>query len=170
LYPQPGYPFSLALKIEYSLSAEGLKIRTKATNVGSEHAPYGSGAHPYLAVGSDRVDAAMLRVPARTVLEANERGIPVGAGPVAGTELDFRDVRAIGKTKLDHAFTDLERGDDGLARIDLTAAGRQTALWVDESYSYLMVFTGDSLPGGGRRSLAVEPMTCARTPSAAVTG
>jgi aldose 1-epimerase len=24
-----------------------------------------------------------------------------------------------------------------------------------------MVFTGDTLPDGGRRSLAVEPMTCA---------
>jgi len=161
LYPQPGYPFSLALKIEYSLSAAGLRIRTEATNVGPEPAPYGSGAHPYLAVGSDRVDAATLTVPARTVLEANERGIPVGAAPVAGTELDFRDARAVGETKLDHAFTGLERGDDGLARVELTAAGRQTALWVDESYPYLMVFTGDSLPGGGRRSLAAEPMTCA---------
>jgi aldose 1-epimerase len=34
-------------------------------------------------------------------------------------------------------------------------------LWADESYPYLMVFTGDTLPDGGRRSLAVEPMTCA---------
>lgn len=161
MYAQPGYPFSLALKIEYSLSAAGLRIRTEATNIGTGPAPYGSGAHPYLAVGSDRVDAATLTVPARTVLEANERGIPVGAAPVADTELDFRDARAIGETKLDHAFTDLERGDDGLARVELTSAGKQTALWVDESYPYLMVFTGDSLPAGGRRSLAAEPMTCA---------
>jgi len=161
LYPQPGYPFSLALKVEYSLSAEGLRVRTEATNVGSDPAPYGNGAHPYLAVDADRVDAAMLRVPARTVLEANDRGIPIGAASVAGTELDFRDLRVIGATRLDHAFTDLERGGDGRARVELTAGGRQTTLWVDESYPYLMVFTGDSLPIDGRRSLAVEPMTCA---------
>ena len=32
--------------------------------------------------------------------------------------------------------------------------------WVDESYPYLMVFTGDPLPDVARRSIAVEPMTC----------
>jgi aldose 1-epimerase len=31
---------------------------------------------------------------------------------------------------------------------------------VDESYPYIMVFTGDPLPDVARRSLAVEPMTC----------
>jgi aldose 1-epimerase len=33
-------------------------------------------------------------------------------------------------------------------------------LWVDESYVYLMLFTGDTRPDVNRRSLAVEPMTC----------
>jgi aldose 1-epimerase len=161
LHPRPGYLFSLALRVEYTLSDEGLTVLTEATNLGSETAPYGSGAHPYLAIGGGRVDGAMLRVPARTALEANERGIPVGSALVEGTELDFRATRAIGATKLDHAFTDLERGSDGLARVELTADGRQATLWADESYPYLMVFTGDTLPDGGRRSLAVEPMTCA---------
>jgi aldose 1-epimerase len=161
LRPQPGYPFSLALRVEYRLSDDGLTVRTAATNIGAETAPYGSGAHPYLAVGGDLVDAAELRAPAGTVLKANERGIPTGAAPVDGTDLDFRTTRAIGATKLDHGFTDLERGPDGLARVELMANGRQTTLWVDDAYPYLMIFTGDTLPEGGRRSVAVEPMTCA---------
>ncbi len=33
-------------------------------------------------------------------------------------------------------------------------------VWVDGSYPYLMLFTGDPLPDVSRRSLAVEPMTC----------
>ena len=33
-------------------------------------------------------------------------------------------------------------------------------LWVDESYRYVQLFTGDPLPDVARRSLAVEPMTC----------
>ena len=33
-------------------------------------------------------------------------------------------------------------------------------VWVDASYPYLMLFTGDPLPDVSRRSLAVEPMTC----------
>ena len=40
-------------------------------------------------------------------------------------------------------------------------------MWVDESYPYLMLFTGD-LPEVERRALAVEPMTCA--PNAFRTG
>jgi aldose 1-epimerase len=157
LRPQPGYPFSLGLSVEYSLSSEGLAVRTEATNVGSEPAPYGAGAHPYLAVGTDSVDDAVLRVPARAVLQTDERAIPVGSGPVEGTELDFREPRPIGGARLDHCFTDLERGEDRRARAEL---GR-TTLWVDEAYPYLMVFTGDGLPNGARQSVAVEPMTCA---------
>ena len=154
LHPRPGYLFSLALRVEYTLSDEGLTVRTEATNLGNETAPYGGArAHPYLAVGAGRIDAAELRVPARTVLEANERGIPGRLQPSwRAPHLDFRVPRAIGAAKLDHAFTDLERGSDGLARVELTADGRQVTLWADESYPYLMVFTGDTLPDGGRRS------------------
>ena len=161
LHPRPGYPFSLAFSVEYRLSDDGLTVRTAATNIGAETAPYGMGAHPYLAVGGGPVDAAELKVPAGSVLEANERGIPVGVAPVKGTDLDFRVTRAIGATKLDHAFTDLGRGSDGRATVELRAPNGQTLLWVDQAYPYLMVFTGDTLPDGGRRSVAVEPMTCA---------
>ena len=79
-----------------------------------------------------------------------------------GTDYDFRQPRRIGSTRLDHAFTDLERGADGVARVELAAsrAGRRLRLWVDEAYPYLEIFTGDPLPDVARRSLAVEPMTC----------
>jgi aldose 1-epimerase len=157
LYPRPGYPFSLALRVEYSLSDEGLAVGTEATNVGSDSAPYGAGSHPYLAVDGDLVDEVELRVPAATVLVANERGIPVGSGAVADEGLDFREPRAIGSTELDHCFTDLERDDDGRARVRVGT----TTLWADESYPYLMIFTGDGLADVERRSIAVEPMTCA---------
>src|SRR5262249_36602157 len=119
LYPQPGYPFSLRLSIEYALSEGGLRVRTQATNVGGVPCPYGSGAHPYLTLGRATIDRLMLRVPARTVLQSNKRGLPIGTQPVAGTKYDFRSPRRIGSTTLDHAFTDLERDEDGLARVDL---------------------------------------------------
>ena len=38
--------------------------------------------------------------------------------------------------------------------------GTEVSLWVDESYPYLMLFSGDPLPDVRRRSLAAEPMTC----------
>lgn len=162
LHPQPGYPFTLELRVAYELSESGLVVETTATNAGRETCPFGSGAHPYLAVGTATVDDIVLRVPARTALRADERGIPVDTFPVDGTELDFRSARPIGGAKLDNGYTDLERDDDGLARVELRARDgrRGVTLWVDEGYPYLMVFTGDH-PDVERRALAVEPMTCA---------
>lgn len=162
LYPQPGDPFSLRIRIEYWLSHGGLKVRTTATNIGSDACPYGSGAHPYLTLGTATINRLELRAPARTVLQSDERGLPVSAQAVESTEYDFRKLRRIDSTELDHAFTDLERDHDGLARVELRDPDNKTqvSLWVDQSYSYLMLFTGDPLANVRRRSLAVEPMTC----------
>ena len=161
LHPQPGYPFLLALAIEYLLSNEGLRVTTTATNAGPDPCPYGSGAHPYLTVGTPTVDPAILHVPGKTVLRSDERGMPVGSESVEGTDYDFRRPRQIGTTKLDNAFTDLERNAHGIARVELEDpdSGTAVALWVDESYPYLMLFTGDR-PDVKRSGLAVEPMTC----------
>jgi aldose 1-epimerase len=116
------------------------------------------------------VDTLLLRAPGQTVLYADERGLPARAESVEGTEYDFRQPRAIGDTKLDNAFADLEREEDGRARVELRnpdgASG--LSLWLGETYGYLQLFTGDPLPSVGRRSLAVEPMTCA--PNAFRTG
>ena len=163
LFPTPGYPFALALRIEYALADDGLVVRLEATNIGAEPCPYGAGQHPYLAVASDRVDDVELQVPAAKVLESNDRGLPVGESAVAG-QLDFREPRQIGLTVLDHCFTGLGRDSDGRARVRLGEA----TLWVDEHWPYVMVFTGDPLPDVARRSVAIEPMTCA--PNAFRTG
>ncbi len=165
LHPSPGYPFTLDLRVEYSLGDRGLTVRVLATNAGPEACPYGVGAHPYLTAGSGLVDELNLTVPADTVLVSDQRSIPIDRKRVEGTELDFRAAKPIGSVQLDHCFTDLERAGDGRARVEL---GGRAALWVDESYPYLMVFTGDALPDVARRSLAVEPMTCA--PNAFRTG
>ena len=155
LHPQPGYPFAVSLRIEYELSADGLRVSTTTTNVGEESCPFGLGFHPYLRPGTPTVDTATLQLPARSVLGTDERS------PVHGTDLDFLHPRAVGDTVLDTCFADLERGEDGLARVVLgDPTGASTTLRVDEAYGYLMVYTGDTRPDVSRRSLAVEPMTC----------
>jgi aldose 1-epimerase len=156
LHPQPGYPFAVSLRIEYELSAGGLRVSTTATNVGAESCPFGLGFHPYLRPGTPTVDSATLLLPARSVLGTERRS------PVHGTDLDFRQPRAVGDTVLDTCFADLERGEDGLARVVLRnpTSDVSTTVWVDEAYGYLMVYTGDTRPDVSRRSLAVEPMTC----------
>jgi aldose 1-epimerase len=162
LEPQPGYPFALALSIEYALSDDGLRVTTTARNVGPAPCPYGCGQHPYLTLGTATVDPLRLEVPADTVFFSDERGLPDGSAPVSGTEYDFRAGRTIGATVLDNAFTGLERDAAGRANVllDEPDGGSGLTLWVDESYPYLMVFTGDPLPDVARRAVAVEPMTC----------
>ena len=161
LRPQPGYPFTVELSIEYALSDRGLSVRTTATNVGSARCPFGAGAHPYLRLGTPTVDSLTLRVPAGTVLQSGERSLPTGTIPVDGTEFDFRRPRPVGVAKLDNCYTDLERDGDGRARIALhDPSGRSLVFWVGEDFHYVMVFTGDALPDVNRRSIAIEPMTC----------
>jgi aldose 1-epimerase len=168
IHPQPGYPFRVALQIEYALSPAGLAVRSTATNVGDRPCPYGSGAHPYLTLGTPTIDVTTLCVPAATVLLSDGEGIPTGTAPVEGKPYDFRRPKVIGRTTLDNAFTDLERDEGGIARVELHHEERGVALWMDEAYRYVMVFSGDPLPDVNRRSLAVEPMTC--PPNAFFTG
>jgi aldose 1-epimerase len=108
------------------------------------------------------VDTLLLRVPARTVLLSNERGISSESLVVDGTYWDFREFSMIGDLKLDHAFTDLLRNDKNQTEVCLAdpPSGQSVRLWVDAAYTHLMVFTGDTLASGARRGLAVEPMTC----------
>ncbi|MGH3003953.1 MAG: aldose 1-epimerase family protein [Gaiellaceae bacterium] len=162
LHPQPGYPYTLRLSVDYRLARGGLTVTTTATNLGGEPCPFGAGAHPYLTFGRERVDGLVLHAPGATRLTSDGHGIPTGSEPVDGTDYDFRSPREIGALKLDTAFTDLERDGDGRARIRVTAGGGEaTTVWLGDEYGYAMLFTGDPLPDVARRSLAVEPMTCA---------
>jgi aldose 1-epimerase len=162
IHPQPGYPFTLGLGVEYALTEKGLSVRTTARNLGPDACPYGCGHHPYLTLGTPTVDTLELQAEGRRVLISDERDLPVGDEPVEGTPYDFRAARAIAATQLDNAYTDLARDDDGRAHVRLhdPDSGARVTLWVDESYPYLMLFSGDTRPDVNRRSLAIEPMTC----------
>ena len=64
LHGEPGYPFMLALELEYTLEPRGLTIATSALNIGPEPCPYGAGMHPYFSLGEATIDGAILTVPA----------------------------------------------------------------------------------------------------------
>ena len=168
LYPQPGWPWILDLAVTYSLSDAGLEVRTSVVNLpgGAGRCPFGVGWHPYLYAFGGLVDQAVLTFEAATGYLLDDRGLPTGTTPVAGTDRDFRGGRPIGDAHLDHAFTDLVRDPLGRAFVELAAAGGSnlgTRLWMDGAYTHLMVFSGDTLAevDRRRRGLAVEPMTCA---------
>ncbi len=165
LHPLAGYPFALDVRIAYALDDDGLTVTTTATNVGAGPCPFGAGQHPYLSPGGGgTIDDCTLRVPAaRRILTDAQRSLPCGDEAVAGTELDFRRGVRIGRRELDSAFTELQRDADGRATVVLEAPdGSAVALWLDERYPYVEIYTGDGLaPARRRRGLGVEPMTCA---------
>lgn len=170
LHAREGYPFTLALALDYTLDAQGLTVATTATNAGERTCPYGAGAHPYVTLGAGPLDACVLQAPGAVRLTVDGRLIPTGTERVDGSEFDFRTPRRIGAQELDTAFTELERGADGLARVRLSDDAGDTAgvaagvtVWQDHTYGYLMLFTGDAIPDPERRrrALGVEPMTCA---------
>ena len=165
LYPRQGYPFALWNEIEYRVSPAGVTVAVTATNVGSGALPYANGFHPYLSVGTPRIDECRLMVPAATWLRTDEHNIPVARSPVEQSEHDFRSPRQIGAAVLDTTYTDLARDPDGMARVRLSDADgrRHLTVRLDAAYGYVQLFSGDTLDdlARRRRSLAVEPMTSA---------
>jgi galactose mutarotase-like enzyme len=173
LHPSPGYPFSLLLELEYHVGRDGLTVTTRARSLEESLIPFGLGFHPYLTAGTETIDNAILQLPAHHTLDVDDRGLPTGAlTPVEGSDRDFTTSRFVGPAVLDTAYTTLERDEEGRAWAGLDAPGGAAgaALWVDQSFPYLMVYTGDTLAelSRRRRAIAVEPMTC--PPNALRTG
>jgi len=167
LHACQGWPWVLDCRLDYQLDDGGLSVRTTVTNRSEEPCPFGTGAHPYLSLGlpGQVIDAGLVQVPGGTYLPVDERGIPTGHTRVDGTEYDLRELQQLGGRHIDVAYTDLVRGGDSRARVKLLRPDQSggVELWVDETYPYLEIFTGDTLPQPDRRrsGLGVEPMTCA---------
>jgi aldose 1-epimerase len=166
--PQTAYPWRVVVATTFALGPDGLTQTVRARNDSLDAAPFGTAPHPYLVAGSGALDTWTLELPASEVLEVTpDRLIPVRLAPVAGSDrFDRRSPRVLGDVEIDHAYTALERGDDGDARVRLTGpsgAGVQM-VWGNEC-PWVQIHTAD-LPGGAaqpghRAGLAVEPMTCA---------
>ena len=161
--PRAGYPFRLAAAVDYELTADRLSVTVRVRNDSDTEAPLGVGLHPYFAVGGGRVDElpegaideAEVTIPARTAM-VTDGGLPTGeTRPFDGA------LGRIGDRVIDVPLTDLDRDDDGWARVHLRGAAGALEIAVDGAWSWLQVFSADTLPAGQRRrSLAVEPMTC----------
>lgn len=160
IHPQHGYPFRLTHQVTYTLDDAGsLTVHQQLTNRGPRPAPAAFGAHPFLRLGEVPSEELSLTLAAATRILTDDRLIPVGSRPVAGTDEDFRSGRVVGTDLLDAAFTDLIPGVDGRIRHRLTAPdGRAVELWSEPAYGFVHLFVTDRFPGR-HRAVAVEPLT-----------
>ena len=162
LFPQPGWDWHLETGTTYAVAAEGLTVTTRVTNVGSTTAPFGYGAHPYVAIEHLPVGEVEVCVPGDTWVEVDERSLPVRTLPVEGTPYDFRDRKALGTQRLDTAYTDLAT-TEGRWTVTVAAPGRPVvAVWGEaEAFPWAQVFSGKAeADQSGEHGIAVEPMTC----------
>jgi len=162
VYPQHGWPFQLDTTVRHELVADGMVVTHTVENVGARRAPFAVGSHPFLRVGDHDVATLSVTLRAETRFEVDDRSIPVGTSPVAGTSYDLSGGPLVGDLDLDTAYRDVEADDEGVRRTRLTAPdGTATELWQDPSFSYVQVFTPRNFPRDGVEGLAVatEPMT-----------
>lgn len=165
---QAAYPSALRVEARYEVGDSGLSWSVSATNIGTRPAPYGVATHPYLTAASGVVDDWDLTIPATRVLEASEsRLLPVALHAVEeyeGGAYDFRELRRVARSRIDHAFTGVVPGFDGFARVGVTDENGQGAelFWDPKVLPWVQAFTADlgkpDFPD--RTGIAVEAMSC----------
>jgi aldose 1-epimerase len=161
VFPQHGYAFHLGTSVRYALHDDGLEVTHTVVNHSPAAAPVAIGAHPYLRVGDVPVEELVVTVSGETYLEVDERQIPTGTRPAAGTGYDLRHGARIGDLRLDTAYTDLQSIDGAYRHRVHTPDGASTELWADLAFGYVHVYTRPGFPGpdGPVTALAIEPMT-----------
>lgn len=150
-----GYPFEVDVVVGYELLPTGLACAFVARNAGTTDAPFGAGFHPYVATPGG-AGQALLKVPAERLVEF-EGLLPTGRLTEVPAELDFRKARRVGDARLNHCFTALGLDMDGFSRVHVG----DVEVWMDRTFGYLVLYTGDTLGQDARQGIAVEPMTCA---------
>lgn len=156
----PGYPFTVGFTIAYELRAEGIHVRHRVVNLGSEPAPVALGAHPYLVVGTEPLNDLVLTVPAPKRLPLDRRHLPGRPRDVSGSTFDLRAGVRVSDVPDHIAFANLAPTAD---RIRMTLSGRNQAveLWADPEFSWAQIYRTNEFPGPGGPipAIAVEPMT-----------
>lgn len=152
LPPSYGYPFSLLVEVTYRLDArQGLNVFITTLNIGSQSAPYGAGAHPYLTCDLENIESCTLTLPADEVFNLDTQEM----NRVEHTALDFTTPRLIAATQIDNTFKPSAFGDEW--EVSVFSASKKMTTYLRCDQPWLQVYSGEKLH---RLGLAVEPMTC----------
>jgi aldose 1-epimerase len=160
VFPQHGYPFLLETSVRHELTDDGMTVTHRITNESDEPAPVAIGSHPFFQLGDVPTDDLTLTVHAGTRFPVDERLNPSAEIPVDGTDYDLRAGRKVSDLNLDDAFGDVTP-DNQVTAVLTAPDGRSVALWQDESFPYVQVFTTRKFPRGTGlvTAIAIEPMT-----------
>ena len=164
IFPRSGYPFLVDTTVTYELVEHGMKVTHTALNHSAEAAPYVVGAHAYFMFEGFSTGDCILTSGAKTLLEPDERQLPIGKVPTAGTYFDLSEGIELKRGHIDHGFTDLPRDTNGFAHTTLNAPNGETIdVWQDQNFGHLVLFTPDFYyrdeDGPRMHAVAIEPQT-----------
>ena len=141
----PAFPFPHRIEVAVTAHDQELGVETTVVPTGRRSVPVGFGWHPYLRVPGTPRSRWRLRLPARTHLTLDDRGIPNG-----GERRERREADAIaGRT-----FDDLYRVDRDRQLALVADGGSSITMRADAGYPFAQVWVP-----AGRPFAALEPMT-----------
>jgi aldose 1-epimerase len=163
-----GYPFSVDVYIKYVFEGLKLNVEVIAKNVGNEPAPFGTGWHPYFKTSEKGIDNLILTINANQLIITDQNLIPLKDENAYGRiddypGCDFRETktiveRVIKNRILDNCFADLKVDDIGLHSTSLHDTTNGIKISVFQRGGMTQVFSGDTLSGRERKSIAIEPV------------
>ena len=159
---EPGYPFSLDIRITYTLSRYGLSIDVTATNVNGDGTPlpFYMGWHPYFNCTAYTSHVMFDPFTNWGHVELNANMDPTG---ITKQSTIFNGSTPIGGTKDEPTFYDdefkaLYGPEDSYVRLIDTATGQTVRLWFDASFPFVHIYTGSSTTFH-EDGVAMEPMS-----------
>ena len=144
------FPFAHEITIAYRLAGGALEISTLLTNLSAEPMPVAIGFHPYFRLHDAPRDDWKVHIAARAHVELDQFLIPTGVRQPAR----FADPFPLRGNKLDDVFTDLIRGQDGLARFWVESTREKLSVAYGPNYRVAVVYTPPA-----RDYVCYEPMS-----------
>jgi aldose 1-epimerase len=159
VFPQHGYPFLLETSVRHELTDDGMTVTHRITNESDQPAPVAIGTHPFFQIGDVPTDELTLTVHAGTRFPVDER-LNVSAEIAVDGDYDLRNGRKVADVNLDDAFGDV-KPDNQVTAVLTAPDGRSVALWQDENFPYVQIFTTRKFPRGTGfvTAIAMEPMS-----------
>lgn len=139
-----GFPFAYDIEITYLFSKNKVTIDFKITNLGKEPFPFGIGWHPYF--NAQNLASSTLSFDAIHQFKVNNFMIPTEKTP-----LKIESLNQLNDIKLDDCFV-LKSPKASFKTSDYELELN----YPTKSENYLQIYTPDD-----RKSIAIEPMTCA---------
>lgn len=150
------FPFKYELKIKYELHfSKGCTISTQIINLDTKELPMGDGWHPYFSFGNG-IDELELEIPHLNTLEFDENMIPTGK--LLGSN-KFSELSLIGDTHFDHGFVLDQTKSTHITKLINRKSDMELHILQEtgrNKYNFLQIYTP-----ADRKSIAIEPMTCA---------